>query len=363
MSFRPHKNISFMIWLLALSIGLSGCAGLDLAPSPSPVELSASDQASVGVAAEGRLMQLLGGPYHDKELVSDLKRLIGQQSQGSRVYQVSVADRGQAALYALPGRRIVLTRGLLAGLVFEHELVGVLAQASKLSDRFLSTRSSRAMNKAIEAVLSGDDAPYDPDSASIELARLFEQSACELNCLAALKRAGESGPGSRAVPESIKRLAQLESGYALLANARKLEKTQNQAQAIAAYLQAAVAAPEEPRMLASLGLAYLRAGQLQSARLHLEKAVKLQPEYYRTRMGLGYLYLQSGQLRKAGQALAESVRLLPVTENLFLLAEVREKSGDVEGAMALYRLVVASDRFGKLGRTSSNRLAEAVGEK
>jgi len=108
-------------------------------------------------------------------------------------------------------------------------------------------------------------------------------------------------------------------------------------------------------------MAYLRAGQLQSARLPLQKAVKLQPDYYRSRMGLGYLYLGKGQLRQASQELAESVALLPVTENLFLLAEVREKSGDLKEALALYTMIVKADPDSKIGRSSASRLAQATG--
>jgi tetratricopeptide (TPR) repeat protein len=74
-------------------------------------------------------------------------------------------------------------------------------------------------------------------------------------------------------------------------------------------------------------------------------------------MGLGYLYLQLGKISQANEALASSARMLPVTENLFLLAEAREKSSDIDGAMALYRLVVESDQNSKLGRTAAGRLA------
>ena len=119
--------------------------------------------------------------------------------------------------------------------------------------------------------------------------------------------------------------------------------------------------PDEPRILRALGMAYLRAGQLQSARLHLQKAVKLQPDYYRSRMGLGYLYLQTGKLHLANQSLAESVGLLPVTENLFLLAEAREQSGDLKAALSLYKVIVDSDPDSKLGRSSASRLEQSAG--
>jgi len=78
-------------------------------------------------------------------------------------------------------------------------------------------------------------------------------------------------------------------------------------------------------------------------------------------MGLGYLSLQLGKFQQANELLTKSVRLLAVAENLFLLAETREKSGDATGAAALYRLVVEADRYGKLGRSAAERLAQKAG--
>ena len=200
---------------------------------------------------------------------------------------------------------------------------------------------------------------YDPESGSIRLARIFAQRPCEGSCLTSLLQSGVNRSGD--VPESIRVLKGLQPAYELLKEAQRLEKADNPSQAITQYLNAASMAPEEPQILGSLGMAYLRTGELQTARLNLQKAVELQPDYYKTRMGLGYLYLQQGKVRKANDQLAESVRLLPVTENLFLLAEAREKGGDAEGGMSLYRLIVETDPHSKLGRTAASRLARSKG--
>jgi uncharacterized protein HemY len=190
------------------------------------------------------------------------------------------------------------------------------------------------------------------------MSRIFERTACVEDCLVSALPPVGGKPGPGQLPESLRRLAGIAPGYLLLAQARNYEESGDQTQAITTYLQAASEAPDEPRVLSALGMAYLRAGEMSSARIHLQKAVKLQPEYYRTLMGLGYLYLQSGNPGQANQLLTESVRLLPVTENLFLLAEAREKSGDTVGARSLYSLIVESDRHSKLGRTSAGRLAQ-----
>jgi predicted Zn-dependent protease len=340
---------------------LVGCAGLaQLVPVASP-QLTSVEEARVGVAVERRLIQMLGGHYYDKDLANHLNYYI----QSDQSFKVSVADRSAPALYPLPGGRVIITRGLLAKMSSRAELKSLMTYAVRLSNNIYENRVTRGMAEATEEVLSVSDPTYDPESAAIRLARLFERESCEKDCLASIQLTGVvvDKAGSTGLPESINRLSGLQSGYELAATARKAEKANNQAKAITLYLQAATTAPDEPRILGSLGMAYLRAGQLQPARLHLQKAVKLQPDYYRTQMGLGYFYLQQDKFRQANQVLARSVRMLPVTENLFLLAEARERSGDVKGAKSLYRVIVESDRTSKLGRTAVKRMDQSTGVK
>ena len=361
MSMRILKKALYHFCLLAGLAGLAACSGLSQYVAAEPPKLTHAEQDRVGAAVEGRLLQMLGGPYHDKALVKDL----GRYAKSPQPLKISVADRSLPALYPLPGNRAIVSRGLLTEVRSRAELESLLAYAARLSSNVYAERVTRGMVEATKAVLSGTSLPYDPDSAAIRLARLFEQQPCEQLCLKPLRpMAGAPGsPGATALPESVKRLSTLLPGYELLAAAQEFESLDDEAKAIATYLQAAATTPDEPRILGSLGLAYLRVGQVQPARLHLEKAAKLQPDYYRTQMGLGYLYLQMGRYDQANQALANSVRLLPVTENLFLLAEAREKSGDLEGAKSLYRLVVESDGSSKLGRTAASRLASSAGAK
>ena len=247
-----------------------------------------------------------------------------------------------------------MTRGLLSEVRDLGGLKALLQQAAALTHTALSVQATRDSNQATMEILSIKESIYDPESGSIRLARIFAERPCEGDCVKSLLSSGVSS--SEGIPEPIRLLKELQPAYALLAEAQRFEKADNSAQAIIYYLKAATMAPEEPHILGSLGMAYLRAGELQTARLNLQKAVKLQPDYYKTRMGLGYLSLQQGQIRKANEQLAESVRLLPVTENLFLLAEAREKGGDIEGSKSLYRLIVEKDAQSKLGRTAASRL-------
>ena len=357
MLIRIYRNIFYLVCLSVLLAWLGGCAGL--APSQQP-QLTPAQETRVGTSVEGKLIQMLGGHYYNKRLSADLNRLGSRYVQGPHSFKISIADRSVPALYPLPGGRTIITRGLLTEVSNLEELESLLSYAARLSNEVYEGRAERSLTELTSELLSVSDSMYDPDSAGIRLALLYKQGSCEQSCLA-LIRVANGVTGKVDLPESVVQLSKLLSGYKLLADAREFERADDQAQAIATYLQAATTSPDEPRILGSLGLAYLRAGQLQPARLHLQKSVKLQPDYYRTQMGLGYLYLQLGKIRRANEALAVSVRMLPVTENLFLLAEAREKSGDIEGAMLLYQLVVESDHDSKLGRTSASRLAQSAG--
>ena len=346
------KLLGTSLILIALAC-LAGCAGMD----QSAVQLTPVQETQLGAAVEDRLLQILGGPYHNPALLEELQSHVEQEFDSVGRFTVAIADKSAAALYALPGDRVVLTRGLVAEIPDQGGLVNLLQRAAALTGKASTAPRSRASHKATMEILSQKESVYDPESGSIRLARIFARKPCEESCLSNSSSSSVSRSGK--LPEAIRILKGLQPAYALLAEARQLEKANQPAQAITLYLKAATMAPEEPHILGSLGMAYLRAGELQTAQLNLQKAVRLQPDYYRTRMGLGYLYLQQGQVSKANDHLAESVRLLPVTENLFLLAEAREKGGDAEGGMSLYRLIVDKDPHSKLGHTAASRLAHA----
>ncbi len=356
-----YKKIVHLVLLGAALLLMNGCAELVGQVPAQPLPLTRAEEARLGAATVPRLMQMLGGHYYDQSVAKDLTRLCLQEFQAADSCEVKVADLNASALYPLPSGQIVVTRGLLAETTTSAELISILGKGVALSQKAYVDHATREMNQLIEELFSAPVAQYDPASADIRLARLFKAMACEDACLEFSAVSGEANAGVVTLPDSVARVAALQPGYELLEQARKFEELGDQGQAIATYLQAATETADEPRILRALGMAYLRAGQLQSARLHLQKAVQLQPNYYRSLMGLGYLYLQMGELDQASQSLAESVALLPVSENLYLLAEAREKLGDKKGALMLYELIVESDPDSKLGRSSVSRLAQLTG--
>lgn len=346
------QRIPYGIMCSCLAVALlwlNGCAGVSELPV-AKLRLSVEEESRLGAAVAPRLLQLLGGPYHDRRLLADLGRLAARS--GEPRLTLAVADRSEPALYALPGRRIILSRGLLAGVGNVEELSALLTRAHVV----YAGELPRSMADAVRALGFGPADPFDPAAADIRLAVAFADRPCVEDCLTAGRLSG-----SGAVPESVARLKRLQPGYDRLARAQEVEATGDVAQAIALMLQAAADTPDEPLLLGALGMAYLRAGQLQSARLHLQKSVKLQPDYYRTQMGLGYLYLQLQRYADARSALTRSISLLPVAENLFLLGEVYENTGESVKAADCYRRVVLHDGGSKLGREAQERLAKLGG--
>jgi predicted Zn-dependent protease len=349
------KRYDPMRTLLVMILLLTGCSGSFPGLIIEPQQLSTTDEIVLGKAALPYTIQLLGGHYPDPDLQATLdqtlKRLVEASRRLKLPYQVHVADHTKPRLDVLSGGQIVASRGLLADLNSRTDLEQVLGQALEATSRRpFGGEVTRSLVRSAGLVLEGRHESLSSASPPVKLAEAF----VERGGLALLPLVAPADD----LPTSWKRLQEARPAYELLNRAQRLEADGDRNSAIATYLQAAAAAPEEPHIVTELGMAYLRADDRQSARIYLGKAVKLQPAYYRTRMGLGYLAMQAGRLDEAKKQLETSVTLLPVTENLFLLAQVYEALGEPVQALEIYRNIKTDDGHSKLGRAAHDRLKE-----
>ena len=150
-------------------------------------------------------------------------------------------------------------------------------------------------------------------------------------------------------------LQQTREGYALFDQARQQQKQGELGKAIASFLQAATKAPDQALILTGLGMAYLEAEDLNSARMNLAKAVRLDGNYYYSRLGLGYIYLQLKEPTKAVAELERSLKLMPSLEGAYFLAEGYQQGGQRQKAVDLYLEVAKADPQGKLGQAAAAR--------
>ena len=150
-------------------------------------------------------------------------------------------------------------------------------------------------------------------------------------------------------------LRKVQPAYELYEQARRLEARDDLAAAIGTYLQALEAAPDEALIHTGLGLASIKAGDLNPARRYLVTAVQLDGNYYQSHLGLGYVHLQKEDAAAAVRSLERSMELLPTLQGGFLLAEGYEKLGQNQKALELYRAVAEADPRGKLGQTAAER--------
>lgn len=157
---------------------------------------------------------------------------------------------------------------------------------------------------------------------------------------------------------AVESLRQLEGGYALYDQGRQLEQQGLVAEAIESYHEALLLAPDEPLILASLGLSYLRNEDPVPARRYLLKSVKFQGDYAQSRLGLGYVYIQKWQYAQALSQLEKSMELLPTVEAAFLLADAQQNVGQKVKARDLYLIVASADRNGRLGQLAETRLQQ-----
>lgn len=154
------------------------------------------------------------------------------------------------------------------------------------------------------------------------------------------------------------RLRETQAAYVLHDQAIALEHNGKTREAMALYLAAATAAPEEALLRNALGMAELRAGDQVTAKRQLRKAVLLDGNYYQSRLGLGYLYLLENNFSRALIHLQASQDLLPTTRGTYLLAETFEKSGQTAEALRYYRLVAEQEPQTTLGQAAAARIAQ-----
>ena len=359
--------------------------------------------------------QFLGGLYPDNSLQAYVQKVgkgLLASGEGGRFV---VVNESRPDTLVLPGGFVLVTRGLLAELEGEGSLAALLAQQLELVRQGHAARLAGASQGEAPPLVPGPsyapEARLAPERAGLLLKSSFtprQEAEALRGSLARLAKAGYDpregirlqefflargeanragwregmlkrhplsrkdlkalDPESRALSGAVTRTEDGEfhqalkglranlPGFALYDEGRALERGGRLSEAVATYLRAAAAAPDESIILAALGTAYLQAGDLASARLHLAKAVALDRRYYYSRMGLGYAHLRQGEAASAIAELEESLRLLPSQRAAFLLAEAYEKEGKISAAREFYRMVAEADSRSKLGKFAAERL-------
>lgn len=414
MTFVPRSLLSAILGLALLG-ALAGCARPPGGPAPG--SLTERQEVALGKVLYPLAVQRLGGALQDPFLQGYVDR-VGQaaaRGAGRRLpWRFGIVDSPVAGIYALPGGGVLISRELLAELdteaqlaallghaiahvarrdelaAFRHPLLPVPAVADEapgfapdqrraraLAEDLLGARYAIGQERAVDrlagtalvragyapgaATTSGDLLPEGPAAAS---GRPGEPALLEAHP----SLADDPGPpgsagavagrvGAAAYVAATAAIRDSREGFRLYRRAEQLQRDGRLGPAIATCLQAAAAAPNEPLILAGLGMAYLQAEDLNSARLYLARSVREKPDYYYARLGLGYVYLRQQRIRQAVSELEQSLRLLPSLRGSFLLAQAYTRSGRQAPARVLYRQVVAADPDSALGKEAATRLA------
>ena len=138
--FQRALRAAAWSWLVAIGLGLAGCASLDATPPAETVAAAAAVSPSAPVNPERkRLIEAFGGEYSapavEHYLDDVLTRLANASEQPSEPYRVTLLDSPIVNAFALPSGDIFLTRGLLAlandgaevAAVMAHEIAHVTA--------------------------------------------------------------------------------------------------------------------------------------------------------------------------------------------------------------------------------------------
>ncbi|MBW2451034.1 MAG: hypothetical protein JRF07_01630, partial [Deltaproteobacteria bacterium] len=147
---KMYRCLFTIIKCFAVGLLLNGCTTLAPDSQVPADELSQKEEVMLGDAVMPRMLQMLGGRYHDEVIQRAVQRigvvLGGRGPRPSLSYHFVVADRSEAALFTLPGGNIILTRGLLWRLDDELALSSILDEAvRRCSARPFGGKASREM--------------------------------------------------------------------------------------------------------------------------------------------------------------------------------------------------------------------------
>ena len=166
------------------------------------------------------------------------------------------------------------------------------------------------------------------------------------------------GFGRQPFARAMAGVRRVQQGYAIYDQGRQFEGQGQLVRAIATYLQAAAAAPDQALILTALGTAYLKADELVAGQQHLSRAVELDGGYYRSRLGLGFVLHEQERYAEAIRELEASLALLPTLQAGYLLGSAYEGNRQMSQAAGMYRMVAKADPQGRLGKASAARLQE-----
>ena len=332
-------------------------------------------------------------------------------------YEFVVLNDSVPNAWALPGGKIAINRGLLYELDSEAELAAVLGHeivhaaarhgaqkmetglllqgavmaagvaardksyanlvvgGAQLSSQLISTKFSR--DEESEADLYGmrymKKAGYDP-TAAVTLQETFVRLSKDRNSSfidglfashppsdarvaankATLAELGAGGVwGKEVYAQKVGKLKADEPAYKAYDDGVKALARGDVKQADALARQAVAAEPREARFPELQGDIAMKQNRGEEAVAYYRQAIKLQPDYFRPQAQMGTALASLGRSAEAEPYLKRSNELLPTATSYYLLGQLAEARGDVDGALANYQTAAASDS--DAGRSSLAR--------
>ncbi|PLX97085.1 MAG: hypothetical protein C0621_00760 [Desulfuromonas sp.] len=407
LQFWSLYTVRILSLALLTMFGMVGCAGLRGITLPgSPIE-----QRRLALSLDSSLVQLAGGLYRDEALQAYLQEKLQLVVSGGTMipatfWRLRFLNDSTPRLLALPGGELFLSRGLLSGLQSENEILTLLAHAVAHADlghlprgegmeiwprllvpaekKFDTHSLAKEKGRAAKALLSGrygerqeelvlplmrrlllalgKEPAFAPWSYTPEgdlPAALWESGFSQRHplALAESERNEVITPSSARFDAAFAQIRKATAAYALFDEAMASERDGDLKRAIALYLQAASAAPEESPFYLALGRCYLQSGDLPSSRRFFAQALKKGGDDAEARLGLGYISLQQKDYDVARHHLEKSQSLLPTARSDYLLGELWDEEGEKERAADFYRRVLADPVASEtLRRSATNRL-------
>ncbi len=393
--------------LLFASLLLPGCTSEHRGGSPAETLPSAPERIRLGEALFATLQQRAGGVHAPDPVLGGYVAGIGETlarlgEQPRLPWEFVVLNRSAPSLWALPGGKIALSRGLLARLDDEAELaalfalaidhalrpadvgtgsppadapasltaIGTLRDGAAWDQITLRTGASGtpALASSTAEAFAADQAAlarlaragYDPQALPRLLQRLAgvtaeadwsagpfaAQPPSAERAEAAGRAAQKLGGGDRGEARFRERTARLvrdRPAYVIYERGITALAAGQNAEALAAAREALALQPREALFHELHAVAAAQLGRPADAFTGLNRAIALNPGFHRPYLLRGLQHLARGNLEPAGDDLQTANRLLPSEEATLGLAELARARGDTAGARQRYAAIAGGN--------------------
>lgn len=319
--------------------------------------------------------QMKGGDLTDerglRRYVEHVGVRIARAARDPSDYEFAIVDSSEPVASALPGGRILLSRGMLTQLRCESQLAELLAREMVLAPQRIDPLAAESLTSAarqdLESAAKEDEyvslVVGEAAQAANLLARKHNPEAIRVAQGAIRIYLERAGYGAEAVTQrcaeyerATRQLREFSPAYAEYDQGVSALRSGDLAAAEQLAQRALEIAPKQGKFHELLGDIALAKKAHSHALRHYARAMELEPNFFRPYLSAGIAALESGDAIAATRFFEDSMALLPTAAAAYRLGMLAQEAGDLEQAIRYFQLAAASDS--DTGRDAARQLIQ-----